>query len=72
MISDKAMEKEKGVTYSEEKRGENSPQGEDVAAKERAAREARRKRMAAIAAAEAKRRYFEYYDDVKHDRNKEW
>ena len=66
------MEKEKDTVCPEETRGENVPQGEDVAAKERAAREARRKRMAAIAAAEAKRKYFEYYDDVKHDRNKEW
>ena len=66
------MEKVKDTVCPEESGGENRTQTEDAEAKERAAREARRKRMAAIAAAEAKRRYFEYYDDVKHDRNKEW
>ena len=31
-----------------------------------------KKRAEARRLAEEKRRYFEYYDDVKHDRNKEW
>lgn len=66
------MEKEKNNVCPEESGGESRAQSEDTEAKERAAREARRKRMVAIAAAEAKRKYFEYYDDVKHDRNKEW
>ncbi len=66
------MEELKDKVIPEEGKETDAPCAEETAAKERAAREARRKRMAAIAAAEAKRRYFEYYDDVKHDRNKEW
>ncbi len=52
------------------------PEKENAAANEaekrKAEAEAKRKREAARRAAEEKRRYFEFYDDVKHDRNKEW